>query len=255
MEAEKNEEKNQLTRPEEIYRAIQRLIRYAQNVKIRFDGNNEAFNSAITKVDLKNKAFAFDKLVPDAGNDMIRQGKHFTIEADFRGISVKFSSGERLKYKQETGEYIASFPDSMLYLQRRNAYRAMIPRTYQVLMVLRSSEDQQVVIKGRLQDISASGFKAYFKGNVSWELMRIKNFDESTLHVGNESMDCGIDARHAVFNEEKDLTFCGFSFQPLSGMKQRYVEKLVNQLQYEERRKEEAQAEKNKQEVAQLPGE
>lgn len=253
MEAGKTEDKNQLTRPEEIYRAIQRLIRYAQNVKIQFEGSNEKFHSAVTKVDLKNQAFAFDKLIPDVGNEYIRQGKRFIVEADFRGITVKFTLGERLKFKQETGEYISAFPASMLYLQRRNAYRAMIPRTYQVLIVLRSSQDE-LVLKGRLQDISASGFKAYFKGNTSWDLMRIKNFDESTLHVGNESMDCGIDARHAVFNDEKDLTFCGFSFQTLSGMKQRYIEKLVNQLQYEERRKEEAQADKQKQEVSQLPG-
>ena len=64
-------------------------------------------------------------------------------------------------------------------------------------------------------------------------------------------MDCGLDARHAVYNEEKDLTFCGFSFQPLSGMKQRYVEQFVNTLQYEEQRKQQAAEERKKEQAEQ----
>ena len=58
-------------------------------------------------------------------------------------------------------------------------------------------------MKGRLQDISGSGFKAYFKGNRLKEFKDVTNYDESTLHVADESMDCGLDARHAVYNEEK----------------------------------------------------
>jgi c-di-GMP-binding flagellar brake protein YcgR len=247
MEQAEITQENYLESPEEIYRAIQRLIRYAPKLTARFEGIDEAFSTAITKVDLKSKAFAFDKLIPDNGNDALQRGKRLELVADFRGILVKFFVDSGLKYRPQNQEYIAKFPSKLLYLQRRNAYRAIVPRTYSVYAVFRSSEDNQV-FKGRLQDISGSGFKAYFKGDVSPNLKAITTFDESTLHVGDESMDCGLDARHAVYNEEKDLTFCGFSFEPLSGMKQRYVENLVNNLQYEEQRKEQAAEERKKEE-------
>lgn len=240
-------EENYLLSREEIYRAIQRLIRYAPKMTVRFDGIDDAFATAITKVDLKSSAFAFDKLVPDQGNEYLKAGKQAELIADFRGILVKFFVDQGIKYRQQNQEYIAKFPSKLLYLQRRNAYRAMVPRTYTVYCVFRSSEDERT-FKGRLQDISGSGFKAYFKGMIGEHLKAIGNFDESTLHVGDESMDCGLDARHAVYNDEKDLTFCGFSFQPLSGMKQRWVEQLVNKLQYEEQRKRQAQQEKKQQE-------
>jgi len=249
-EAPEAQPDNYLESPEEIYRAIQRLIRYAPRLTARFEGVDDAFATAITKVDLKSKAFAFDKLTPDAGNEILQRGKRLELIADFRGILVKFYVEGGLKYRPQNQEYIAGFPSKILYLQRRNAYRAMVPRTYSVYCVFRSSEDKQV-LKGRLQDLSGSGFKAYFKGDIGTLLKSIGNFDESTLHVGDESMDCGLDARHAVYNEEKDLTFCGFSFQPLSGMKQRYVEQLVNTLQYEEQRKQQAEAERKKEQQAQ----
>ncbi len=236
-------EDNYLTNTAEIYRAIQRLIRYAPRVVIRFDGIDEAFATAITKVDLKSKAFAFDKLIPDNGNAHIQAGKAFEMSADFRGILVSFKIETKLKYRAQHQEFISKFPAKLLYLQRRNAYRAMVPRTYTVYAVFRSSESEKT-FKGRLQDISGSGFKAYFKGDVTAQLKEVSNYDESTLHIGDESLDCGLDARHAIYNEEKDITFCGFSFQLLSGMKQRYVEKVVNDLQFEEQRKQQAKKER-----------
>mgnify|MGYP000010202016 FL=1 len=232
-------EENYLTNTAEIYRAIQRLIRYAPRVVIRFDGIDEAYATAITKVDLKSQAFAFDKLIPDTGNAHIQAGKVFEMSADFRGIAVSFKIEAKLKYRAQNQEFISKFPSKLLYLQRRDAYRAMVPRTYTVYTVFRSSESDKT-FKGRLQDISGSGFKAYFKGDITGELKEVGNFDESTLHIGDESLDCGLDARHAIYNEEKDMTFCGFSFQLLSGMKQRYVEKAVNNLQFEEQRKQQA---------------
>ncbi len=237
---EVNQEENYLESPEEIYRAIQRLIRYAPRLTARFDGiDDQAFATAITKVDLKSKAFAFDKLIPENGNDILRQGKKLELIADFRGILVRFHIEGKLKYRQQNQEYISKFPSKLLYLQRRNAYRAIVPRTYAVHTVFRSSRSE-TVFKGKLQDISGSGFKAYFKGDLRKDLKDIEIFDESTLHVGDESMDCGLDARHAIFNEEKDQTICGFSFHPLTGMKQRYIEQLVNNLQFEEQRKQQA---------------
>jgi len=244
MEQENQPEENFLTSPEEIYRAIQRLIRYAHRITVRFDGiDDKAFGTSITKVDLKSRAFAFDKLTPEDGNDLIRSGKKMELIADFRGILVRFHLDGKLKYRKDHQEYISKFPEKLLYLQRRDAYRAMVPRTYSVHCIFRSSESEKT-FKGNLQDISGSGFKAFFKGDIREQLTKIENFDESTLHVGDESMDCGLDARHAVYNEEKEMTFCGFSFQPLTGMKHRYIETMVNNLQFEEQRKQQAAKER-----------
>jgi c-di-GMP-binding flagellar brake protein YcgR len=247
MELEDEPQENYLISPEEIYRAIQRLIRYAHRVTVRFEGiDDKAYGTSITKVDLKSRAFAFDKITPEDGNEYIKAGKKMELSADFRGILVKFNLEGGLKYRKENQEFISKFPEKLLYLQRRDAYRAIVPRTYSVHCVFRSSESKKT-FKGRLQDISGSGFKAFFKGDICEMLTTVENFDESTLHVGDESMDCGLDARHAIYNEEKEITYCGFSFQPLTGMKSRYIETMVNNLQFEEQRKQQAAKEREEQ--------
>ncbi len=228
---------NYLTKVEDIYRTMQRIIKSGQPVKARFEGEEEPYKTLITKVDLKGKAFAFNVLSPSRGNDLIRGGHAFELEAFVQGIDIKFRITGSLKFRSSEKEYIACLPEKVFYLQRRSAYRVPVPRTYDIYIVLRSSLNESVELKGRLIDMSASGFQAVFDNNQVDILHEVSDFDDSTLHVGDESLDLGVTARRARIDPEKGNTICGFSFQPLIGLKQRYLDKLVTQLEYEEHRK------------------
>lgn len=232
-----SEPENNLTQTEDIYRTMQRIIKSAQPVKVRFEGEEEPYKTQFTKVDLKSKAFAFDELSPKRGNELIRSGHSFELEVFVQGIDIKFKVTGSLKYRSSEKEYIASLPEEMFYLQRRQAYRVPVPRTYDVYIVVRSSSNETVELKGRLIEMSASGFQAVFEEDQVDLLHEVSDLDESTLHVGDESLDLGVTARRARIDTEKGHTICGFSFQPLVGLKQRYLDKLVTQLEYEEQRK------------------
>ncbi|MBL36532.1 MAG: hypothetical protein CMI10_16720 [Oceanospirillaceae bacterium] len=233
MEMDSNQE-YLLEEAEDIYGALRKIVLMSTPVKVHIDGSTEVFSSAITATDLKSRSFFMDKVIPQQGNEMIRSGKRFSIECDSQGIRIEFRMTGRLTYQSGKEQYRAEFPDKVLYLQRRDSYRVMIPPAHEILVKIRMGDSEGDLI-GQLKDISSSGFKAYFKGNVKKRLQQQERFDIGRIRFNSEhTMDCSLEARHVVNTDEGDTT-CGFAFTRISPMAQRYLDKLINELQWEER--------------------
>ena len=227
-----------LEEPEDIYGALRKIVLMATPVRVQIDGSSEDFHSAITKTDLKSRSFFMDKVIPQQGNEMIRSGKRFTIECDTQGIRIEFRMTGRLTYQSSQEQYRAEFPQKVLYLQRRGSYRVVIPPAHEILIKIKMTDDDGDLI-GKLLDISSSGFKAHFKGNVKKRLQQQEKFDIGRIRFNREhTMDCSLEARHVVNTEEGD-TSCGFSFTRISPMAQRYLDRLITELQWEERHRNE----------------
>lgn len=239
------EESNQeylLEEPEDIYGALRKIVLMGSPVKVRIDDSNDEFKSAITSTDLKSRSFFMDKVIPALGNDLIRSGKRFSIECDSQGVRIEFRMTGRLKYQPQNEQYRAEFPDKVLYLQRRTAYRVMIPPAHEILLKVRMS-DEQGDLTGKLLDISSSGFKATFNGNVKKRLEEQRNFSVARIRFNKDhNMDCSLEARHVVV-DDKGNTSCGFAFTGVSAMAQRYLDRLITEFQWEERRNKEQQEE------------
>ena len=159
------EENNEyyLDTPEDVYGALRKIVLMKQPVTVSIEDSDEKFTSAITFANLKNSSFFLDQVVPQKGNDLIRSGKRFGILADSQGIKIEFDVDGRLKYQPEKEQYRVEFPSQLLYLQRRTAYRVMIPPAHEILVQLKM-QDEQGNLVGKLADISSSGFKSLFKG-------------------------------------------------------------------------------------------
>ena len=84
-----------------------------------------------------------------------------------------------------------------------------------------------------------------FKGDIVERLKADTDIPIARIKFNDDNnMDCSLYARHIVKTKSGD-TQVGFAFNMISGMGQRFLDRLVGELQWEERRKAE-QLEKEK---------
>jgi len=229
-----------LNTPEDVYGALRKLVLLESPVVIRIDGDTSEFRSSITHTSFGSRSFFMDKVIPLHGNDLIRSGRRFSVECDSQGVRIEFRMTGRLKYQPDKEQYRAEFPEEILYLQRRTAYRVMVPPAHQILVKLRFDDDAEP-LEGRLLDLSSSGFKAQFKGDVKKTLESHRDIAMARVRFNRENtMDCSLEARH-VFMDDNGNTSCGFSFTVVSPQAQRYIDRLITEFQWEERRLKEQQ--------------
>jgi c-di-GMP-binding flagellar brake protein YcgR len=232
------EENNEyyLDTPEDVYGALRKIVLMKQPVTINIEGSEEKYTSAITLANLKNSSFFLDQVVPQKGNELIRGGHRFGIIADSQGIKIEFDVTGRLKYQPEKEQFRVEFPSQVLYLQRRTAYRVIIPPAHEILVKLKM-QDEGGNLVGQLADISSSGFKSLFKGDIVDRLKANTEIPIARIKFNDDNnMDCSLHARHIVRTKSGD-TQVGFAFNMISGMGQRFLDRLVGELQWEERRK------------------
>lgn len=223
-----------LTEAEDVYGALRRLAMMDDPVSLQIDGSSEAFSTYMVDTDLKSRSFLLDRVFPYSGNDLIRAGNRFTIKSDSDGIRIEFRVSGRIMFQPKKGLYRAEFPEQVLYLQRRDAYRVTILPSHNIHLLLGMS-DQKGDLAGALIDLSSTGFKAKFKGNVKKRLQEQSQFSQARIRFNRQhDMDCSLILHYATVTE-KGETICGFSFNSISGQAQRFLDKLITDLQFEER--------------------
>lgn len=235
MTEEESQQHNLLTEPEDIYGALRRLLFVGKPVNIHIDGVEQVYTTLITSTDLKSRSFFMERISPDKGNDYIREGKRFEIHSDKNtGVHIKFRLTGRLMYQPQKEQYRAEFPDSIYYLQRRAAYRAAIQGSHQIYLHLQMS-DEQGDLTGQLLDISSTGFKAIINGNVKKRIEEQRHFSVARLRFDRKhNVVCRIQAQHTDLDSQGN-TIVGFAFKSVSGAAERYINRLITELQWEER--------------------
>lgn len=223
-----------LTEAEDVYGALRRLAMMDEPIELKIDGSTEVYSTSIVETDLKSRSFLVDQVFPFPGNDLIRSGNRFTVKSDCDGILIEFRVDGRIMYQPKKGLYRAELPSEVLYLQRRNAYRVNILPAHNIHLLL-GMADEKGDLAGTLVDLSSTGFKAKFKGNVKKRLQEQGVFSQARVRFNREhDMDCSLVVHHSVVTEQGE-TICGFAFQAISGNAQRYVDKLIADLQWSER--------------------
>ncbi|MGH8354188.1 MAG: flagellar brake protein, partial [Pseudomonas sp.] len=131
--------------------------------------------------------------------------------------------------------YWSPLPSEITYHQRRNAYRASLKQM--ALVDIELADDKlSAPIKGQLLDISATGCKLRFAGNLSNRLQSGQIYERFTAHLPFGAITAAVELRHLHYEERVDMSFAGLRFQQINGLAQRQVERFVYQLQREARR-------------------
>ncbi|MNP30028.1 Flagellar brake protein YcgR [compost metagenome] len=125
----------------------------------------------------------------------------------------------------------------MVYHQRRNAFRAALKLSQLVGVQLDGDKLKgKGALNGKLLDISATGCKLRFEGDISERLQLGQVYERFAAALPFGKMNAPVELRYLHFEERINTTFAGVRFHNMSGLVQRQVERFVYQLQREARR-------------------
>ncbi|SDU85652.1 flagellar brake protein [Pseudomonas mucidolens] len=226
-----------LTTPLEIAGTLRLLQESNDPLIITFQERNQRFQSYLVDIDRDGKTLILDEMIPRDGERYLENGEAFRVEGFHEGVRVAWESNGNLTISEEDGHrtYQGSMPNEVVYHQRRNAFRAAL-KLAQLINVDLGGEKLKAPVNGKLLDISATGCKLRFEGDISQRLQLGQVYDRFIAALPFGNMTTAVELRYLHFEEKIDATFAGVRFHNMSGLVQRQVERFVYQLQREARR-------------------
>ncbi|MCY1443542.1 Flagellar brake protein YcgR [compost metagenome] len=188
-------------------------------------------------LDRDSNMISLDEMIPRDGERYLLAGEPFRVEGFHEGVRIAWESNGQLNIDESGGSrcYRGPLPDEVVYHQRRNAFRAAL-KLAQLVNVNLDGEKLKAPISGKLLDISATGCKLRFDGDITGSLQLGQVYDRFNADLPFGKMTAPVELRYLHFEERISTTFAGVRFHNMSGLVQRQVERFVYQLQREARR-------------------
>lgn len=205
---------------------------------ITFHDRSQRFQSYVIEIDRASGTYALDEMIPRDGEKYLENGETFRVEGFHDGVRIAWECQVPMSVGS-CGEgnrcYKGAIPESVTYHQRRNAFRAALKLSQLVDVVLDGSKLKGAgALRGKLLDVSATGCKLRFEGNVEDRLQLGQVYERFEAGKPLEVKEVQVELRHVHFEERLNVTFVGMRFHNInSGQVQRRIENYVYQLQRE----------------------
>ncbi|POA28624.1 MULTISPECIES: flagellar brake protein [unclassified Pseudomonas] len=226
-----------LSTPLEITGNLRMLQESHDPLIITFHERSQRFQSYLIDIDRDSNMIALDEMIPRDGERFLLAGEAFRVEGFHEGVRIAWESNGTLTIDESNGGrcYRGTLPDEVVYHQRRNAFRAAL-KLAQLVNIELGGEKLKTPISGKLLDISATGCKLRFDGDITSGLQLGQVYERFIAALPFGSMTAPVELRYLHHEEKIDTTFAGVRFHNMSGLVQRQVERFVYQLQREARR-------------------
>jgi c-di-GMP-binding flagellar brake protein YcgR len=226
-----------LTTPLEIAANLRLLQESHDPLIITFHERTQRFQSYLVEVDRDSNMIALDEMIPRDGERFLLNGEAYRVEGFHDGVRIAWDGNGSLTIDESNGGrcYRGAMPVEVVYHQRRNAFRAAL-KLAQLVNIELGGEKLKAPINGKLLDISATGCKLRFDGDISDRLQLGEVYDRFVAALPFGNMTAPVELRYLHHEERIDTTFAGVRFHNMSGLVQRQVERFVYQLQREARR-------------------
>ena len=226
-----------LKAPVEIVANLRQLQQNHDPLIITFHERNQRFQSYVISVDRDKNLLILDELVPNDGERYLANGEAFNVEAFHEGVRVAWKCEQSVRITEHEGArcYFSPMPLEVTYHQRRSAFRAPLKQS-ELIKIELAGDKLRTAIPGHLLDISATGCKLRFPGNISSSLQAGQVYERFTARFPFGAMTTAIEMSHVQYEDKVDTTFVGARFHRINGQEQRLVERFVYQLQREARR-------------------
>ncbi len=220
----------------EIHANLRSLLVSRIPLQVRFLERKQRYQTYLIEIDRDKGWVALDELIPSDGDRLMASGEAFQIEGYNEGVRIAWDnqSPAHVSELDEALCYWVPMPDQILYHQRRNAFRAAL--VGQPIAAELSGKTIVKPLAGKVLDMSATGCKLSFSGNLQTGLQAGQVYDQLSVKLPFGTITTAAELRHAIFDEKVDLTFCGMRFYRMNGLTQRQIERFVYQLQREARR-------------------
>lgn len=220
----------------DIFGVLRALQTERSLVNVQFDGSAQLYNTMILDANLQERYFLIDEVTPRDGHRKIDERSKFSIRASIHGIKVhaKDLVSARTLSNADGIYYQVPFPAKMLYMQRREAFRAYIPGSMKTIARLNSRE-RKAPLEGRVLNMSATGIRIGFPGEVAPELGPMERFNAFVdIQVQDTYLECEIEIVYYQYSKERNQTMCGCRFVELPRASQQIVNRFVTFVQREE---------------------
>lgn len=228
-----------LNTPLEIAANLRQLLDSHDPLIITFHERSQRFQSYVVHVDRDTNTLALDEMIPRDGEKFIENGEPFRVEGFHDGVRIAWECNTPLSISQVDGHrcYRGPMPEEMTYHQRRNAFRAALKLSQLVDVTLDGTHIKgNGALRGKLLDISATGCKLRFEGDVEARLQLGQVYERFKAANPLGLVETMVELRHLHFEAHLNATFAGVRFHNLNGQAQRKIESFVYQLQREARR-------------------
>lgn len=219
----------------DIYSVLRTLYTDRSSINIEFDNSNVLGASMVLSANLRDRTFRLDEFSTADAHKRAAAGTSFTMRASVNGIRVlaKDMKIARIGEDREGIYYEVAFPERLLYLQRRDAFRAWVPGTLMVNVECKN-DNHRDGFKGRMQNMSATGFRMVVDGKVLPAPEMMETFHVSThLPLLDQNLICDSTAMYMQYVKERNQTVFGFRFEDLGRHEQLAINRFVTQLQRE----------------------
>jgi c-di-GMP-binding flagellar brake protein YcgR len=194
--------------------------------------------TVLLAVDRERGLIALDEVLPLESERHLLDGQTFSAEGYHEGVRMAWTS-RNYRVKRGSLEGVPCFwidlPDELEYHQRRDAYRAPLKRTQSPNVNLSGSKLSPSLV-GKLLDISATGCKVQFPGNLTDYLQSGTVYERLSIALPESTLVVAVELRHLYFDRSRESSMVGLRFYQISGYEQRQIERYVFQLQRESRR-------------------
>lgn len=203
---------------------------------ISFPERSQRFQSYLVAINRERGLLALDELVPNDGERFLKNGESFKVEGFHDGVRIAWECQQDVQIGELDGArcYWSGLPDEIIYHQRRNAFRAPLKQT-QLLSVELAGDKLKGGIQGQLLDISATGCRLRFQGDLGSRLQAGQVYERLSVKLPFGTISTAAELRHLSYDEKKDTSFAGIRFYRMDGLAQRSIERFVYQVQREAR--------------------
>lgn len=230
-----------LRSPVEQAAILNQLASHSTPLTLMFQDRNQRFLTYLASVNRDTQHMALDELIPSDGQRMLERGEPFRIDAYLEGVHIYWKSSAMPRMGQHEGHVAAwfEFPAELTHHQKRGAFRAPALPGFSLEIALAGNALTEPQ-RGKVLDISATGCKVRIE-QTGTGLQAGQSLTGCRLLLSEEAIDLPIEVRHIKEDEKQGITTLGLKFRHPDGMSLRTIERYVNQLQREARRREEGE--------------
>lgn len=212
-----------------------------QNIPLTliFQGQGQRFLTYISDTAREQGKLALDELVPAEGQRFLVRGDAFRVDAHLDGVHIYWKSHAAPEMGLVGGHTAAWFnlPDELYYHQKRSAFRApTLPG--EPISILLSGHASTPTLEAKILDLSATGCRVRIEQQETG-LNAGDALPSSTLVLPDGRLPLVAEVRHCKTHDSLPYSIAGLRFINLDGMAQRTIDRYVNQLQREARRRQE----------------
>jgi flagellar brake protein len=219
----------------DIFSVLRTLQSDRSSINVQFEGATAMHTTLVLAADLPSRTFQLDEFTPRSAHDKAAAGTPFSFRASVNGIRVhaKDLVVKQVKKDRDGVYYIVAFPERLLYLQRRDAFRVWVPGTLMVTAVCKSDKRPNA-LKGRVQNMSATGFRLLLEGKIEPQMEMLEKFEvEMHLPLIEQHLVCKAESMFSQYLQDRNQTICGFRFGAMGRGDLIAVNRFVTQLQRE----------------------